>query len=880
MKIVNSTPFPFAPYAGRVPHPGHSMTLIVKGTFDLVHEGVAQPADEQLFPTGDEYHADDDEGQGSVRYESDFAYFKPSADLLLAGTCLPPGGGDAHTCDVAFQVGRFGKRLIVTGDRHWRGPMGLGGASDPEPFSKLVLRYENSFGGEGRDQNPVGIGYGKSDGDEGESIRSLPKIENPDSRVTSIASRPEPAGFGPLGRGWKYRSKFLGTYKSHWLKHRWPWFPEDFDYSYFNAASPDMQVPYLAGDELVQCENLHPDHAEFRCRLPGLRVRCFVNESDTNLVETNGGFHEVEMNLDTLWVDMDARKLVLVWRGVADVGSDEFENVEHVYVRAEALDPAPASLETCQREFHETLSSAEVVPEAEPVPADEAAAPTAEESGEGLEAAAAAEAATMRDEAKAGVLAMLAAAGIPMTSLPAEVEELIDSMIAEDSESSAVKDKAEADSKRKEAYAQAGLDPDNLPPLSDKAREEQLRLLGEIGIDNPVEMLSDPETARMLNTISAVLPMVGISAEDLSGVIDQVRKIRGASDAEEGQAEAELADERTRPFTREQVELEAAQGESFANEDLSGLDLSGLDLAGLDFTGANLAATQLADADAGRAVFANANLEGADLSNAILAGADFSNANLTAANFDGAACAETTFSESLLAGTCFDGADLTSANLAGCAFKAVSCCDATFNNASLAELDAPGTRASGSKFVGADLAGACFAESDVTSADFSKATLNGADFSSATLVAATLEQVTCIAANFSKADATRLRASDSSDFSQSNFSQMIADESMWESANLVAADLSYSKMHAANFLKATLTGANLNAADMSQTRFMQANLSDAELIGGNFFEGSFERADLSGADFRNANLYAAEFLDAKIADARFDGANVKRSKLA
>ncbi len=36
MKILNLTPFPFAPYAGRIGFPRHSMTLIVKGTFAAI----------------------------------------------------------------------------------------------------------------------------------------------------------------------------------------------------------------------------------------------------------------------------------------------------------------------------------------------------------------------------------------------------------------------------------------------------------------------------------------------------------------------------------------------------------------------------------------------------------------------------------------------------------------------------------------------------------------------------------------------------------------------------------------------------------------------------------------------------------------------------
>ena len=42
---------------------------------------------------------------------------------------------------------------------------------------------------------------------------------------------------------------------------------------HFNAAPREQQVKdYLKGDEWLAMENLHPEHAVYRCRLPGLRL--------------------------------------------------------------------------------------------------------------------------------------------------------------------------------------------------------------------------------------------------------------------------------------------------------------------------------------------------------------------------------------------------------------------------------------------------------------------------------------------------------------------------------------------------------------------------------------------------------------------------------
>ena len=161
----------------------------------------------------------------------------------------------------------------------------------------------------------------------------------------------EPAGFGPLGRMWATRFAKMGTYTGRYRETRWPWFPEDFDWSHCNAAPEEMQFDgYLRGDEDLYCENLHPVHSEYHCRLPGLRVRCFLNkQAGAETDETR--FDEVPMNLDTLWVDMDAGKLVLLWRGWAEVLSEDYEEVQDIFIMSEPLDQQPAPVEQCYRQF-------------------------------------------------------------------------------------------------------------------------------------------------------------------------------------------------------------------------------------------------------------------------------------------------------------------------------------------------------------------------------------------------------------------------------------------------------------------------------------------------------------------------------------------------
>ena len=216
MEIINKTGFKFAPLIGRIDFPRHSMTFIIKGTFDLKPDQTATLSEEQLSPTGCELYDEDDEGDGSCRYDSDFAFFKPNTDLLLVGNCHIPDGKLATSCRVSFQVGKHKKSLAVIGNRYWQGLLTT--RTDPEPFSVMPIKYENSFGGRDYKINPLGKGVGKNQQENKETSWVLPNIEYLDELIETPNSRPEPACFAPLGQMWKQRFSKTGSYKGNWLK--------------------------------------------------------------------------------------------------------------------------------------------------------------------------------------------------------------------------------------------------------------------------------------------------------------------------------------------------------------------------------------------------------------------------------------------------------------------------------------------------------------------------------------------------------------------------------------------------------------------------------------------------------------------------------------
>lgn len=359
MKIVKDTPFEFGFLVWPVRPPRPSLTVVVKATFALPPEGLATLAEEQAPVTGEAYW--DDDPTQSLRLDNDLAVHKPKGECFLAGTCHPPKR-PATVSAVQFRIGSVAKRLAVFGDRTWK--KGLAPTpSSPQPFESMPLRYELCFGGEGISANPVGRG---PDG-------RLPNIEDPGSLVTSPSSKPKPVGAFPIPRTWKARMKKAGTYSDSWVKTRFPWFPDDFDWAYFNAAPEDQRIEgFWRGDEQIDLVNLHPEHARIAAKLPGLRARCF-------LVTDGEPFREVPLRLDTITVDADAAQAYCLWRGLAEVEHEKAEDVKQVFVMHEGLDDASPA-KACRARYdakiaEEEAEKAEAQVEAPPEPDDGAKPP-------------------------------------------------------------------------------------------------------------------------------------------------------------------------------------------------------------------------------------------------------------------------------------------------------------------------------------------------------------------------------------------------------------------------------------------------------------------------------------------------------------------------
>jgi hypothetical protein len=260
-------------------------------------------------------------GKSSVHYPADACLIKPATDVLLVGHAWAPRAEPVPDLDVTLRVGALAKTVRVFGDRIWKRGMLSPSPSAPEPFTCVPLTYERAFGGtdtsraaagtvEADPRNPFGVGFrGRRTTLSAEGGR-LPNLEDPKDLISSPKDRPAPACFGPIPGNWEPRRSFAGTYDEAWQKNRAPYLPADFDRRFFQTAPPGLVAPgYLAGGEPVTVENVSP-RGTLQFTLPQVRLR---------VVYTIAGVEQERVpNLDTVLIEPDHNRLILVWRAVAE----------------------------------------------------------------------------------------------------------------------------------------------------------------------------------------------------------------------------------------------------------------------------------------------------------------------------------------------------------------------------------------------------------------------------------------------------------------------------------------------------------------------------------------------------------------------------------
>ncbi|KPF67785.1 hypothetical protein IP84_12720 [beta proteobacterium AAP99] len=265
-------------------------------------------------------------GQSSPLKETDYAHLKLRCDVVLVGSAYAPGGYPCKTCEVGLQVGRMIKRFRIVGDRRWAESMLTLRSTDPSPFVRMPISYDNAFGGVDRTheadgktatflRNPVGRGFAKHR--QAVDGAALPNTEQLGQAVGDPAGEYVPQAFSPIGRSWWPRANFAGTYDQAWIETKAPLWPDDFDERYFQCTPEDQQIDPPVGGETIFLLNLTAD-GQRRFALPALQMPMTV-------IPTRGRDLTRHATVDTLVLEPDEGRFTVTWRMVVPMPRSIFD---------------------------------------------------------------------------------------------------------------------------------------------------------------------------------------------------------------------------------------------------------------------------------------------------------------------------------------------------------------------------------------------------------------------------------------------------------------------------------------------------------------------------------------------------------------------------
>ena len=327
MDFDNSTQLHAAPFHLTDDAGADSLLVIVKGTWSIGKDWKLSLAEEQVpIHLSPVYHGDP--GSSSLRYDTDFVLQKPGTDCALIGHAWAPNVGAPHV-DVTFALGPLTHRARVFGERRWiKRIFGAASLSKGAPFESMPLTWERSFGGTDASSsnsecpevcsgNPLGRGFlaGKAKVDL--DCLLLPNIENPADLMQNPGQQLTPHGFGMIPPGWQPRAGYAGTHDDTWRCKQSSLPPTDIDQRFYSSSAPGLCTPaHLTGREQVFVEGADKKGA-LRFQLPGAMPRVSVRFRYRE--------EAVGLRLDTVIVEPDESRVILVWRGEISIHGKQGE---------------------------------------------------------------------------------------------------------------------------------------------------------------------------------------------------------------------------------------------------------------------------------------------------------------------------------------------------------------------------------------------------------------------------------------------------------------------------------------------------------------------------------------------------------------------------
>lgn len=318
---LHAAGFVWQPTAG-----SFTQTVMVKATFRL--EPLVSPLAPEQEPLNEEDNHWNDDPTRSVVAPSDWAPFKPCADVLLVGHAFAPEKRPERAITVRMVIGELDKSIEVWCDRGFR--LQDNQLLEGPRFTKMPLRWERAAGGP-ETNNPLGMRFDAPPDKYG--MVPIPNLQPPGMYVSQRSDTFIPMCFAPLGSRWPGRIAKLGRLESSVLAPGWEGrpLPEGLDYSYFQSAPSDQQVSELRANERIVLDNLHPEHSHLVTSLPDIRPKAVVERA-------TGEQEEVALIADTLFIDTDRGICTLVWRGRVGLRSADEKGQITVSIAEDAPD--------------------------------------------------------------------------------------------------------------------------------------------------------------------------------------------------------------------------------------------------------------------------------------------------------------------------------------------------------------------------------------------------------------------------------------------------------------------------------------------------------------------------------------------------------------
>ncbi len=320
LQLKNKTPFQAQIFLFPDPQGIDNLYVVVKATFGLdpdIHIAEKQ----KPIVMADEYWGEP--GASSLKYATEAHPSKPGTDVVVNAEACALQNRPVSEMTVELNVAGRSNILKVYGDRYWE--KGIFGASpsSPQPFLRMPLVYERSFGGMhvidkdggtilSEPRNPVGKGFLDKRHTQELEKAGVPNIENDRNRINAPGDAVQPVGFGYIAPSWQPRVSYAGTYDEAWQKSRAPYLPKDFDPRFFHAAHPNLIFnKYLQGGEPVSAINMSPrGKQQFNIPVCDLNIAVTIGEQKQT----------PRVNLETILLEPTDERFCMTWRAAVPCG--------------------------------------------------------------------------------------------------------------------------------------------------------------------------------------------------------------------------------------------------------------------------------------------------------------------------------------------------------------------------------------------------------------------------------------------------------------------------------------------------------------------------------------------------------------------------------